>query len=189
MNLYIKNMVCDRCIMVVQRELELLDLHPISVELGVIELSESSLTEAQATAATSRLQSLGFELLEDRKSQTIEAIKTAVIELIHQQNDDTRIKHSEYLALTLGLDYPYLSRIFSEEQDTTIEQYIILQKIEKVKELLSYGELTLSEIAWQMGYSSVAALSTQFKKMVGVTPSGYKDGAQDRTTLDKVGKN
>jgi AraC-like DNA-binding protein len=111
-----------------------------------------------------------------------------VIALIHLQHDDTRIKHSKYLAQALGLDYPYLSKIFSDEEGSTIEQYIILQKIEKVKELLGYGDLTLSEIAWQMGYSNVAALSAQFKKVVGITPSAYKDGSGNRMTLDSVGK-
>lgn len=186
--LYVKNMVCDRCRMAVQSELKGLNLHPTSVELGVIELAEDELTEAQATAAKSRLQDLGFELLEDRKSQTVEAIKTAVIELIHRDNDEPKLKHSEYLAQKLHYDYPYLSKLFSDAEGVTIEQYSIQQKIERVKELLAYGELTLSEISYQLGYSSVAALSAQFKKVTGVTPSAYKDGAMDRKTLDKVGK-
>lgn len=186
--LYVKNMVCDRCKMAVESELKRLKLHPKSVELGVIELVEDELTEAQATAAKSRLEDLGFELLEDRKSQTIEAIKTAVIELIHRDNDETKLKHSEYIAQKLHYDYPYLSKLFSDAEGTTIEQYTILQKIERVKELLAYGELTLSEIAYQLGYSSVAALSGQFKKVMGITPSAWKAGEADRKSLDEVGK-
>ena len=154
-------MVCDRCKMAVESELKRLKLHPTSVELGVIELVEDELTEVQASAAKTRLEDLGFELLEDRKSQTVEAIKTAVIELIHRDNDDTKLKHSEYIAQKLHHDYPYLSKLFSDAERITIEQYSIQQKIERVKELLAYGELTLSEIAYQLGYSSVAALSGQ----------------------------
>lgn len=188
MKLYVKNMVCDRCKTVVESELKLLELHPISVALGVIELSEVAMTETQTDSARSRLQALGFELIEDRQCQIIEAIKTGVVELIHHENDEMKLKHSEYLAQRLYLDYSYLSKLFSNMEGTTIEQYIMLQKIERVKELLSYGEVTLSEIAWQMGYSSVAALSAQFKKMEGITASAYKEGAQKRTSLDKVGK-
>ena len=174
--------------MAVRAELEALQLHPLSVELGVIEIGEEQLTEAQAAGAKKRLEAIGFEMLEDRKSQTIEAIKTAVIELIHRDNDETKLKHSEYIAQKLHYDYPYLSKLFSDAEGITIEQYSIQQKIERVKELLAYGELTLSEIAYQLGYSSVAALSGQFKKVVGVTPSAWKAGDADRKTLDKVGK-
>ena len=180
-------MVCDRCKMVVQSELEQLGLHPTAVELGVIDLAEEALTPAQSATAKERLQSVGFELLEDRKSQLVEAIKTTVIELIHRDNDDTKLKHSEYIAQRLHYDYPYLSKLFSDVVGTTIEQYIIQQKIERVKELLAYGELTLSEIAWQLGYSSVAALSAQFKKVVGLTPTDWKAGNGERKELDKVG--
>lgn len=186
--LFIKNMVCDRCKMVVKAELEGLGLHPTSVDLGVVSFTEDELTKAQTAAAKERLQAVGFELLEDRKRQLVEAIKTAVIELIHRDNDETKLKHSEYIAQRLRYDYPYLSKLFSDAEGITIEQYTIQQKIERVKELLAYGEQTLSEIAWQLGYSSVAALSAQFKKVVGVTPSDWKAGDGDRKTLDKVGK-
>jgi len=186
--LFIKNMVCDRCKMVVRAGLEELGLHPRSVELGVIELAEDELTAPQTAAAKERLEQVGFELLEDRKRQIVEAIKAVVIELIHRDNDDTKLKHSEYIAGKLNYDYPYLSKLFSDEEGITIEQYTIGQKIERVKELLAYGEQTLSEISYELGYSSVAALSTQFKKVVGVTPSAWKaGGSEGRITLDKVG--
>lgn len=189
MTLYVKNMVCDRCIMVVESELRLLQLHPLSVELGVIELEERQMTDTQNEAVKSRLQAIGFEVLEDPKSQLVEAIKTTVIALIHRDNDESKLKHSEYLAQQLHHEYSFLSKLFSELEGTTIEQFSILQKIERVKELLSYGELSLSEIADQLGYSSVAALSAQFKKMVGLTPTSFKnDGGEGRKTLDRVGK-
>lgn len=189
MTLYIKNMVCDRCKMVVETELRQLQLHPLSVELGVIELEEERLTDAQTEKVKAQLQAIGFELLEDHKSQLVEAIKTTVIALIHRDKDENKLKHSEYLAQQLHFDYPYLSKLFSESEGTTIEQFIILQKIEKVKELLTYGELTLSEIAYQLGYSSVAALSGQFKKVMGFTPTSFKGNwGEGRKTLDRVGK-
>lgn len=187
--LFIKNMVCDRCIMVVKAELLELGLRPKEVELGVIELEEDTLSDAQLEAARDKLQAVGFELLEGRKSQIVEAIKTAVIELVHKLNDETRLKHSEYIAKKLNYDYAYLSKLFSEEEKITIEQYTIQQKIERVKELLTYDELTLSQIAFQMGYSSVAALSGQFKKVMGISPSEWKRKDQyDRRTLDKVAR-
>ena len=188
MKLYVKNMVCDRCKMVVKAELAALGLHATAVELGEVTLTENALTPAQLKAVDKRLQGIGFELLRDRQSQTVERIKTAIIELIHRDNDDSPVKHSEYISQQVGKDYPYLSKLFSDSEGTTIEQYAILQKIEKVKELLAYGEQTLSEIAYQLGYSSVAALSAQFKKVMGVTPTTWKAGDVDRTTLDKVGK-
>jgi AraC-like DNA-binding protein len=175
--------------MVVKAELEKIGLHVIHVNLGEIELKEPELSPGQLNNAKKALRNAGFELIDDRKTQIVEQIKVAIIELIHYQNDDIKIKHSEYLAQHLNYDYSFLSKTFSEEEGITIEQYIIHQRIEKVKELLAYGQLTLSEIAWQMGYSSVAALSSQFKKVVGITPSAYKQGSdKSRNTLDKVGK-
>ncbi|RYZ51902.1 MAG: AraC family transcriptional regulator [Sphingobacteriales bacterium] len=168
--------------------LEMLGLHPTSVELGVIELSETKLTDTQSAALSGRLQALGFELLEDRKRQLVEAIKTTVIELVHRKNDESKLKHSEYISQKLSYDYPYLSKLFSETVGTTIEQFTIHQRIERAKELLAYGESTLSEIADQLSYSSVAALSGQFKKVVGVTPSAWKSGKGARKTLDTIGK-
>lgn len=175
--------------MVVKAELEQIGLHPLQVNLGDITLLEPDLSPDQLKQTKNRLEQLGFELIDDRRAQIVEQIKIAVIELVHHQNDDTKIKHSEYLAQHLNQDYPFLSKTFSDEEGSTIEQYIIHQKIERVKELLVYGQLTLSEIAWKMGYSSVAALSSQFKKVLGMTPSAYKNGSTpSRNTLDKVGK-
>jgi AraC-like DNA-binding protein len=189
MLLRIKNMVCDRCKMVVKAELSTLGLHPSRVNLGEVIIDEKELERGQQEKLKTRLQLLGFELLEERKEKIVEQIKTAVIELIHRDNDDSRVKHSEYLAQQTGLDYSYLSKMFSDEEGITIEQYIIQQKIEKVKELLTYGEQTLSDIAYELGYSSVAALSSQFKKVMGITPSAWKmAGGEGRKTLDKVGK-
>lgn len=189
MKLHIKNMVCDRCKMVVKAQLEGMGLHPNSVDLGVIDLNEKELSPAQMDDAKQRLREVGFDLIESRKSQLVETIKTTVIELVHHLNDETKLKHSEYIAQQLHYDYPYLSKLFSDEEGITIEQYTIQQKIERVKELLAYDKLTLSEIAYQLGYSSVAALSTQFKKVTGLTPSAWK-GTDDkgRKTLDMVGK-
>jgi len=181
-------MVCDRCKMVVTSQLRELNLHPVSVELGIIELSEDTLTEEQQQAAKSKLEHVGFELLEDRKRQLIEAIKTTVISLVHQPNDESRLKLSELLSTTLHYDYHYLSSLFSESEKITIEQFAIQQRIERVKELLTYGEINLSEISYELGYSSVAALSAQFKKIVGITPSAWKAGDGERRTLDKVGR-
>lgn len=189
MKLFIKNMVCDRCKMIVKSELESLRLHPEQVELGEVTLAEISLTEEQRMLTDERLKALGFELLDDAKAKMIEKIKTAVIELIHYENEDNHVKYSEYLVRQVGKDYPFMSKVFSEAEGITIEQYIIQQKIEKVKELLTYGELTLSEIAWQMGYSSVAAISTQFKKVTGMTPREYKSvDDKGRKQLDSIGK-
>lgn len=187
--LFIKNMVCDRCIMVVKNQLEEAGLNPTSIELGVIELAEDEVSPEQHEQAKLKLESVGFELLEDRKSQTIEAIKTAVIELIHRRNDDDiKLKLSDHIASTLRYDYNYLSSQFSEAEGITIEQYAIQQRIERVKELLAYGELSLKEIAYDLGYSSVAALSGQFKKVMQITPSAWKAGNSTRKPLDKVGK-
>lgn len=189
MKLYIKNMVCDRCKMVVKSELEKVDLHPVSVHLGEVELSELELSANQLNAARRCLENLGFELIDDRKSMIVEQIKVAVIELVHRENNDTKIKHSDYLSRHLNYEYPYLSKTFSDEEGVTIEQFIIQQKTEKIKELIAYGQLNFSEIAWQMGYSSVAALSSQFKKVMGITPSEYKaTHSNDRKSLDKVAK-
>ncbi|MDX2001831.1 MAG: AraC family transcriptional regulator [Chitinophagales bacterium] len=186
MKLFIKNMVCDRCKMVVKAQLEDLNLHPLSVDLGIIELQENELSHEQLSAAKQRLENVGFELLEDRKGQIIEAIKTTVINMVRQSNDEIKLKLSEHIAGQLNYDYHYLSGLFSESESITIEQFAIQQRIERVKELLTYDELTLSEIAYKLGYSSVAALSGQFKKVMKVTPSDWKAGNTARKPLDKV---
>ncbi|HEY1010059.1 MAG TPA: AraC family transcriptional regulator [Daejeonella sp.] len=187
--LFIKNMVCDRCKMVVRTQLEETGLHPVAIELGVIELAEDEITPAQQEIAKTKLESVGFELLEDKKSQIIEAIKTTIIEFIRKRgDDDIKLKLSDYLAGTLRYDYNYLSSQFSEAEGITIEQFSIQQRIERVKELLAYGEFSLKEIAYDLGYSSVAALSGQFKKVTHLTPTAWKAGNSTRKPLDKVGK-
>lgn len=188
MRLYIKNMVCNRCKMVVKNELEQLGLHPVSLALGEVDLEEESLTPAQLTDIDAVFKPLGFELIDDRKSRIIEKIKNGIIDMLYAIDDKPRLKHSEYLSQLLHYEYTYLSKLFSEVEGITIEQYIIQQKIEKVKELLVYDELSLSQIAWQLEYSSVAHLSAQFKKVTGLTPSFFKNLKQrPRKPLDEVG--
>lgn len=187
--LFIKNMVCNRCNMAVKSELKKLDLKPVSVILGeaVIESDPDAITLEELNR---NLQSIGFELIDDRKSQLVEQMKTEIIRYIHYGKEiDGYINFSEHLSRTLRLEYSYLSNLFSSVVGTTVEKYIILQRIEKVKELLVYGELTLSEIAWQTGYSSVQHLSNQFKKVIGMSPTIYKRMQKyNRKALDHVEK-
>lgn len=172
-------MVCSRCKMVVKAEFEKAGLHPVTVELGEVELQEKPNADTLVQLDRS-LQSLGFEIIDDRKSRIIEQIKNAVISLIHHNDEIIAINLSEYIAQRLHYDYSYLSNLFSEVEGTTIEKYFIAQRIEKVKELLKYDELTLSEIADLLGYSSVAYLSNQFKKQTGLSPSFYKSLKQNK---------
>lgn len=186
MKLYIKNMVCDRCKMVVKIELEKLGLNLISVELGEVSIRED-LNDIQKNQVDAMLQGFGFELIDDKKSQLIARIKTLIIELVHHHNNELKTNLSDYLVAKLAHDYSYISTLFSEIEGTTIEQFFIAQKIEKVKELLVYDEFSLSQIANQLHYSSVAHLSTQFKKVTGLTPSHFKNiRDQKRKPLDKV---
>lgn len=186
MKLYIKNMVCQRCKVAVQSELEKLGLNPISVELGEVELATPLSTEQKSTI-NQHLQQLGFELIDDKKQRTIHKIKTLIIELVHQRSNDLSTNLSDYLARQLLMDYHTLSHLFSEVENTTIEKYYILQKIEKVKELLVYDELSLSEIALQLHYSSVSHLSRQFKQVTGFTPTHFKNlKNKKRNNLDEV---
>ncbi|MDQ6529750.1 AraC family transcriptional regulator [Flavobacterium sp. LHD-85] len=173
MKLYIKNMVCSRCKMVVKSEFEKLGLQPISVELGEVELQEE-INDAQKEVLLENLQALGFDLIDDKKTKTVERIKNLIVDLVHHKNNDLKINLSEYLAENLNQDYNSLSNLFSEIENTTIEKYFISQKIEKVKELLIYNELSLSEIADILNYSNVAHLSNQFKKITGFTPTSFK---------------
>lgn len=170
---YIKNMVCSRCKMVVRNEFEQAGIIPVSVELGEVELT-SEPDENTRNQLSDSLLKLGFEIIDDRKSRLIEQIKNTVVTLIHHSEETPRTNLSDYIAQKLNYDYTYLSNLFSEVEGTTIEKYVIAQRIEKVKELLMYDELTLSQIADQLGYSSVAYLSNQFKKQTGLSPSFYK---------------
>lgn len=179
-------MVCNRCVLVVKQELEKLKLQPLSVTMGEVELKEP-LTANLLQQLNERLNDLGFELLDDKKQKQIEKIKSLLIKKVQGAEMEEHFSISEYLSKSLNKDYAYISRLFSEVEGITIEQYFILQKIEKVKEWLVYDELTLSEIAWKLGYSSVAHLSAQFKKVTGLTPSYFKTlGNAQRKPLDKI---
>jgi AraC-type DNA-binding domain-containing proteins len=186
---YIKNMVCDRCKLVVRQELEKLGLKPEKVALGEVTVAENISPQTQKQLDDSLLD-LGFERIDDRKARLIESIKNTVIELIHHGNPGTRkFNWSDILSDRLHYEYNYLSSLFSSVEGMTLEQYIIRQKIEKVKELLLYDELTLSEIAYKLGYSSVAHLSGQFKKITGFTPSELKKSRridQNRKSIDRI---
>jgi AraC-like DNA-binding protein len=186
MKLFIKNMVCIRCKMVVKDELSKLGLHYTTVELGEADLVENISTEMREKIRTALYKS-GLELMDDKKSVLIQRIKNVIIELVHYSEEPLTINFSEFLSKKLTHDYTYLANLFSEVQGTTIEQFIIAHKIERVKELLVYGELNLTEIAYQMHYSSVAHLSTQFKKVTGLTPSHFKKlGNKRRNLLDDI---
>lgn len=173
MKLYIRNMVCSRCKMVVTAELEKAGIRPLYVELGEVELQKEPAAK-QLEQFSHAIQQLGFELIDDRKSKLIDKIKTSIIELVHHSKNELNENLSGYLSSKLHHDYSYLSNLFSEVEGTTIEKYYIAQKIEKVKELLMYNELSLSQIAFELGYSSVAHLSSQFKKQTGLTPTFFK---------------
>jgi AraC-like DNA-binding protein len=186
MKLYIKNMVCNRCINAVKSLLEEMNISYSSVQLGEVAI-ERNLSQKQIAILKEKLAKLGFELLDDVKQKMIEKIKTVIIEQVHYGKEDSRYNLSGVLSSLLHKEYSYLSRLFSEVEGITIEQFFIQQKIEKVKEWLVYDELTLSEIAWKLGYSSVAHLSSQFKKVTGLTPSNFKNiGGRQRKPLDQI---
>lgn len=166
-------MVSIRCKIIVRSELENMGIHYTTVELGEVQISEKPSSE-QYDALNAALASHGMEILEDKKSVLIEKIKNIIVEQIHYNEEPLTVNFSVYLAKQLNYDYHYLSNLFSEVKGTTIEKYIIAQKIERVKELLIYDELTLTEIAYKLHYSSVAHLSNQFKKVTGLTPSFFK---------------
>lgn len=179
MKLYIKYMVSLRCKMMVKEELQKLGLHYIVVDLGMVELLED-ITKEQRRQLSINLLKSGLELLENKKSILIEKIKTVITEMIHYSAELPKVNYSEYISEKLGYDYTYLANTFSEVKGITIQQFIILHKIEKVKELILYDELNLSEIAYRLHYSSPAHLSNQFKKITGLTPSFYKKLKQKR---------
>ena len=179
-------MVCIRCKMVVKEELTKLGLHYTSVELGEAEILEKISVEQHDQFKVALLKS-GLELMDDKKSVLIQRIKNVIIELVHYSEEPLVVNFSEFLSQKLDHDYTYLANLFSEVQGTTIEKFIIAHKIERVKELLVYNELNLTEIAYQMHYSSVAHLSTQFKKVTGLTPSHFKQlKDKRRSMLDDV---
>ena len=187
MKLYIKYMVSLRCKMVVKEELKKLGLHFIIVDLGEIEIMES-LDNDQLDELKVALKLSGLELMDDRKAVLIEKIKNVIIEMIHYDDELPAVNYSHYIAEKLHHDYTYLSNIFSEVKGITIQQFIITHKIEKVKELLMYGELNLTEISYKLNYSSVAHLSNQFKKITGLSPSHFKQlKDKKRSPIEDIG--
>jgi AraC-like DNA-binding protein len=186
MKLYIKNMVCNRCVLVVRSEMEKMGFDVKDVILGEVSVI-GELSKEQKEKVGEALIPLGFEVIDDKKSRIIEKIKNFIIDLVHHRDGLLKANLSDLLSAELAHDYSYLSNLFSEVEGTTIEKYFIAQKIEKVKELLVYDELSLSEIAYRLNYSSVAYLSNQFKKVTGLTPSHFKQIKEiKRKPLDEV---
>lgn len=179
MKLYIKYMVSLRCKMIVKEELQKIGIDDALITLGMIETPEDLLPE-QTKAFGERLKKSGLELMDDKKAILIERIKNVIIEMVHYSDELPAINYSDYISKKLQHDYTYLSNIFSEVKGITIQQFIILHKIEKVKELLLYDELSLTQIADKMHYSSVSHLSNQFKKITGLSPSFFKQMKQKR---------
>lgn len=173
MKLYVKYMVSHRCKMFVMEELKKLGLHYISVNLGEIEIIENISAQQHEQIKTALLKS-GLELMDDKKSILIEHIKKIIIDIIHNSEEQIKINFSDYLSEKLDYNYTYLANLFSESEGCTIEHFMIVHRIEKVKELIIYDELNLTEIAFKLHYSSVAHLSNQFKKITGLTPTFFK---------------
>lgn len=173
MKLYIKYMVSLRCKMMVKEELKKLGLHYVIVELGMVEILED-ITSEQRELLNKNLMKSGLELLDDKKSILIEKIKNVIVEMIHYNDELPIVNYSDYISEKVGYDYTYLANAFSEVKGITIQHFIIIHKIEKVKELLIYDELSLTEISYSLNYSSVAHLSNQFKKITGLTPTFYQ---------------
>ena len=173
MKLHIKYMVSNRCKMVVKEELKKLGLHFIIVDLGEVDIMET-ISEEQRVQLKIALLDSGLELMDDKKAVLIEKIKNAIVEMVHHTDEIIKVNFSDYLSEKLNYDYTYLANLFSEVQGTTIEQFMISHKIERIKELIIYDELNITEIAWKMNYSSVAHLSNQFKKVTGLSPSHFK---------------
>ena len=181
-----KNMTCSCCIHLLHRELTLdgIDIHDI--RLGTLVLSHDP-KKITWKKIESILESYGFEILTDKEKMLVEQIRNAVIDLVHNSTYNAMVRNSDYLVERFGMSYPYISSLFSKHEGTTLEKFIILHKIEKVKELIEYGELTLSEIAYMMGYSSVQYLSTQFKSVTGISVTEYKvTPSNSRLGLDKI---
>lgn len=179
-------MVCDRCKMVVTSLLKEVGIVPKSVELGVVELSQP-IGDKTRCLLHDKLESYGFELLSDKRERTVERIRTLIIDLVYQQDSCSNLKLSSYLVNELHVDYSALSKLFSEVTGSTVENYYMRQRVERIKELLSYDELSLAQIAVKMNYSSAAYLSSQFKQITGITPSAFKKlRKNERKSLDQL---
>jgi AraC-like DNA-binding protein len=180
-------MVSNRCKMAVKEELKKLGLHYIVVDLGEVEIMETITTEQREQVKIALLNS-GLELMDDKRAVLIEKIKNIIIEMVHYSDELIKINFSDFLSEKLNHDYTYMANLFSEVQGTTIEQFIISHKIERIKELIIYDELNITEIAWKMNYSSVAHLSHQFKKVTGLSPSHFKQMKDKRRSpIEEVG--
>ena len=180
-------MVSNRCKIAVKNELKKLGLHFIVVDLGEVEIMETLSPETRELVKNA-LQSEGFELMDNKRAVLIERIKNTIIEMVHQNNALIKTNFSIFLSEKLDYDYTYMANLFSEVQGTTIEQFIISHKIERIKELIIYGEETITEIAWRMNYSSVAHLSNQFKKATGLSPSHFKQlKDKRRSPIEDIG--
>ena len=180
-------MVSSRCKMVVKEELKKLGLHFMMVDLGEVEIMENINMEQRLELKTA-LINLGLDLMDDKRAVLIEKIKNVIIQMVHHSDEVIKVNFSNFLSEKLNHDYTYLSNLFSEVQGTTIEQFLISHKIERIKELIIYGELNITEIAWKMNYSSVAHLSNQFKKMTGLSPSHFKQlKDKRRSPLEEIG--
>ena len=174
MTLYIKYMISLRCKMAVKEALRELGLHFVIVDLGEVEIMET-INDEERNNLKAALLKLGLELMDDKKAVLIQGIKRIINETVLQPDEGVKLKFSKFLSERLGCDYTYLSHIFSEVQGVTIEQFMIAVKVERIKELIIYDEMNLTEIAWKMNYSSVAHLSNQFKKATGLSPSHFKE--------------
>ena len=189
MTLHIKNMVCLHCILALKQLLKELDISYNYIELGAIILNEK-LSKEKLAELSAGLNTLGLALIDDRRSRIIEKIKTTIINLMHEDDEDEKRNQniSSILSQELNYDYNYLSNLFSESEGITIEKFVIAQRIDRVKELLVYDELTLSEIAYKLGYTSTAHLSNQFKKITGLTPSYFKKIKEQKEDYLEVAK-
>lgn len=186
MKIHIKYMVSNRCKTVVRTALKEIGAHFVMLTLGEVEIMER-LTGQQRDYLKNTLEDAGLELIDDKRSILIEKIKSAVIDLVHHSENTVKVNISSYLSEKLNHDYTYLANIFSQVQGISVEQYIILHKVEKIKEYLMYGELNISEISYKMNYSSTAHLSTQFKKVTGLTPTHFKHlKNKRRKSIDEI---
>ena len=180
-------MVSNRCKLAVKDALKKLKLHFVVVDLGEVDIMENINDEQRAMLKLELLDS-GLELMDDKRAMLIEKIKNVIVEMVHHSEETIKVNFSDYLSEKLNHDYTYLANLFSEVQGTTIEQFIIVHKIERIKELIIYGELNITEIAWKMNYSSVAHLSNQFKKVTGLSPSHFKQMKDKRRSpIEEIG--
>ncbi len=185
MKLYIKNMVSARCKMAVKEALQSMGIHFVFVELGVVETMDDLTIEERQQLKETLLQS-GLELMDDKKSELVQKVKNLILDMIYHPEEERKMSFTAYLSKHTGHDYPYLANLFLVAQGTTIQQFIILQKVERIKELIMYSEMSITEITWKMNYSSVAHLSNQFKKVTGLTPTHFKQLKDKRwdTTME-----